>query len=59
MNDAAVPLEKKFQITDEINDILLNKLTRVLINEKDIDVLKNGINEGTKILRDILRKQWA
>ena len=59
MNNAQVPLEKKFQITDEINNILLHKLTRVLINENDKPLLENGINEGTKILRDILRKQWA
>ncbi len=59
MNNAEVPLEKKFQITDEINDILLHKLTRVLINENDKPLLENGIREGTKILRDILRKQWA
>ena len=59
MNKATVPLEKKFQITDEINEILLRKLTRVLIDEKNKHVLENGINEGTKILRDILRKQWG
>ena len=59
MNNAQVPLEKKFQITDEINNILLHKLTRVLINENDKPLLENGISEGTKILCDILRKQWA
>jgi len=59
MNKAEVSLEEKFKITDEINDILLYKLTRVLIDEKDKHVLENGINEGTKILRNILRKQWA
>jgi len=59
MNNAEVSLEKKFKITDEINDILLSKLTRVLIDEKDKHVLENGINEGTKMLRNILRKQWA
>ena len=59
MNKAEVSLEEKFKITDEINDILLSKLTRVLIDEKDKHVLENGINEGTKILRNILRKQWA
>ncbi|MFX0071554.1 MAG: hypothetical protein ACFFAO_10735 [Candidatus Hermodarchaeota archaeon] len=59
MNKPEIPIERKFEITDEINDILLHKLTRVLINEKDRNVLENGIAEGTKILRDILRKQWG
>ncbi len=59
MNNAEVSLEAKFNITDEINDILLDKLTRVLIDEKDKPVLENGINEGTKMLRNILEKQWG
>jgi len=40
MNNAEIPLERKFKITDDINDILLHKLTRVLINEKDKHVLE-------------------
>ena len=59
MNNAEVSLEAKFNITDEINAILLDKLTRVLIDEKDKPVLENGINEGTKMLRNILEKQWG
>ena len=57
MNKPGVTLEEKFKITEEINSILLDKLTLVLRDAKNKDQLKEGIQKGNEILKDMLRKQ--
>lgn len=57
INKPSIPLEEKLKISEEINAILLEKLTSVLKDEKYKEKLIEGLQKKHMMLKDMLIKR--
>ncbi len=56
INKPSIPLEEKLKISEEINAILIERLTSVLRDAKYKEKLIEGLKIKDTMLKDILRK---